>query len=595
VGSRSATVDNFAPGSTYEHSELLPIASSTAIVESTPAFFKFSKNFKLGGGGEMKLFQGSAKLELHGSYSRANISYPGWIRAQAETPGGIGFEIDRRGQDDWYPIFRQTAGPSIYDPASYVMSSYQKQSYRAPNELYSLRADFTKTFATSVPTKIKVGAKYTDGLRKPRTHVGYYTWVGADGLPNSDDDALTPYVGLHYNQGDGRYGPFPFMTNPEELPAEYWTQTAANVYNGYANSLNSRSNFQERIGAAYVQGSMKLGPVRVLGGVRVEDTETKGTAWVRNTTASWGGNNSGGSSRDPAVIAANLERAQRSFVRRNTSTGQYRDVFPGVHFVYEPLPDVLVRTSYNASISRPPVPNLIPTVSENADNQTVTMGNPGLRPYHSDNFELSVEKYFEPVGQFSAGVFLKEISDYFRTFSTTVGPEGLDGNGQYAGYTLRQTRNIGDARVRGFELSYQQQFSFLPGVWRGLGTFANYTYLQAEGDFGSLETTDQLGNLAPRSGNGGINFRWRGLDVRFLANWTAQKYKTTVAGIDVYNEERLMLDVKLQYRFNRRYDMFLDITNITDESPRTDTSLNGLHFFKTNQGVGFVAGVRGRF
>ena len=53
--------------------------------------------------------------------------------------------------------------------------------------------------------------------------------------------------------------------------------------------------------------------------------------------------------------------------------------------------------------------------------------------------------------------------------------------------------------------------------------------------------------------------------------------------------------MKLQYTINRRYDVFLDISNITDEAPRTDVSLNGLKFFKTNQGVGFVAGVRGRF
>ena len=147
----------------------------------------------------------------------------------------------------------------------------------------------------------------------------------------------------------------------------------------------------------------------------------------------------------------------------------------------------------------------------------------------------------------------------------------------------------------GIEASYQQQFSFLPGIWKGFGAFANFTYLQAEGTFGGLSTTRQLANLAPRSGNGGINFRFRGLDLRFLGNWTAMKYKSTVTGIDVYNDERLLLDAKLQYSFNRRYDVFLDINNLTDEAPRTDSSRNGLHFFKTNQGVGFTAGVRGRF
>jgi outer membrane receptor protein involved in Fe transport len=63
----------------------------------------------------------------------------------------------------------------------------------------------------------------------------------------------------------------------------------------------------------------------------------------------------------------------------------------------------------------------------------------------------------------------------------------------------------------------------------------------------------------------------------------------------VFNESRLLLDLKVQYAINRRYDVFFDATNLTDESPRTDVSLNGLKFFRTNQGIGFLAGVRGRF
>ena len=594
-GNPAATVANFTPDSTYDHSILLPHAGSIAISESTPAFTKNSRNYSLSGGTEFKLFDRSMDVSLRASYSHADISYPGWIRAQARIPGGIGFEIDRRGQDPWYPIFRQTAGPSIYDPANYVMWTNQKQSYKSGNDLYSVRADVTKRFDLVVPANIKFGVKYADDTRNPFTHVGYYTWVGADGVPNSADDAMTPYADLRYSQSEDRYGPFPYMTNPDGAPTAFWQQTAANAYDSLVNSLNGRAKFNETISAAYIQGSFRVGKLRVLGGVRVENTETEGTAWARNATASWGGNSVGGASLDPAVVAANVARAERSFIGRNTSEGEYRDVFPGLHFVYEPLESLLVRASYNRSISRPPVPNLIPTLTENTETTTISMGNPDLKPYMSDNFEMSVEKYFEPVGLFSAGVFLKEITDYFRTFSETVGPEGIDGSGRYAGYTISTTRNIGTARIRGIEVSYQQQYSFLPGVFKGLGSFANFTYLQAQGDFGTTAITNRLGNLAPRSGNGGINFRYRGLDVRLLANWTDWKYKSTVSGIDVYNEERLMYDVKLQYTFKRRYDVFLDINNITDEPPRTDVSQNGLKFFKTNQGVGFVAGVRGRF
>ncbi len=599
IGNPTATLANFAPGSTYEHSVLLPHAGSIAISESTPAFSKNSRNYAFSGGTEFKLFQRSATVSLRASYSHADISYPGWIRAQARTPAtaaaGIGFEIDRRGQDEWYPIFRQNAGPSIYDPASYNMSTMQKQSYKAGNDLYGLRADLTKVFAGAVPAKVKVGAKWADDTRNPWTDFSVFTWVGQDGLANSGDDAMTPYADLRYRQGEGRYGPFPFMTKPQEAPAGYWRQTAADAYNSYATAQGGRAKFREEITAAYAQTSVKFGKLRVLGGFRVEETETEGTAWVRNTTAAWGGSSVGGASLDPAVVATNAQRAVRSFVRRNTSSGKYRDVFPGLHFVYEPVDSLLVRASYNRAISRPPVANLIPTVTENLETTTITTGNPDLKPYHSNNFEVSVEKYFEPVGLFSVGVFLKEISDYFRTFSATVPTGGIDGNGLYAGYTQSTTRNIGSARVRGIEASYQQQFSFLPGIWKGLGTFANFTYLQAEGDFGTTATSSKLANLAPRSGNAGINFRYRGLDLRLLANWTASKYKSTLAPIEIFAEQRLAFDVKVQYTINRRYSVFLDCVNITDEAPRTDVTQNGLKFFRTNQGVGFAAGVRGQF
>jgi TonB-dependent receptor len=295
------------------------------------------------------------------------------------------------------------------------------------------------------------------------------------------------------------------------------------------------------------------------------------------------------------VVEANVARAERSFVRENTGTGSYRDVYPGVHFVYEPLDGLLLRTSYNRSVSRPNVAQLRPAVTENPDTMTITAGNPELKPYHSNNFEFTVEKYFEPVGLLSAGVFLKEISDYTRTTSSTLGPEGIDGQGTYANYTMSTTTNVGSARVRGVEFSYQQQFSFLPGVFRGLGAFANYTYLQAEGNFGGTVTTQRLANLAPRSGNAGINYRFRGFDARVLLNWTGEKYKGTNGGIDYYNDERRLIDVKLQYTFTRRYDEFMDIANITDEPTRTDLALNGLRHYNTKQGVSFTAGVRGRF
>jgi TonB-dependent receptor len=298
-------------------------------------------------------------------------------------------------------------------------------------------------------------------------------------------------------------------------------------------------------------------------------------------------------------VSANTDRAARSFVRRETAKGKYRNVFPGVHFVYEPFDGLLVRASYNKSITRPPSANLLPSITESSDSSPpfVTAGNPGLKPYTADNFEFGVEKYFEPVGVVSLNLFRKNISDYFRTFTSQLGPEGYDGQGTYANYELRQARNIGDAKIQGIEVRYDQQFSFLPGALRGLGMNSNFTYLETEGDFGTVTTTTRLAGFRPRSGNAGLWYKGFGLQANLLVNWTDRYFFNEPAtGIRIYNQNRTMVDLKLQYRLNRTYEIFWDIFNLTDEPAREETTEDGrLYTFRTNQGISFVAGVRARF
>jgi outer membrane receptor protein involved in Fe transport len=599
IGNPAATAANFAAGSTYEHSFLLPHAASIAISEATPAFTKNSRNYSFTGGTEFKFLQGSATASLRASYSHADISYPGWIRAQARTPAtaasGIGFELDRRGQDPWYPIFRQTAGPSVFDPASYVMTSMQKQSYKAGNDLYGLRADGTKRFTGRWPVVAKAGVKWAEDTRNPFTDFGC-----------ADLGGRRRRAELGRRRDDAVCGP-PVQPGRRPLRAVSVHDEAARGAGGLL-AADRGGRLQQLRDLA--DGALAV-PRDHHGGVLAGRDEVRPVARARRGADGGDGDGGPGLGAEHVRLVGRQQRRRhqpgprggggecgaRAALVRAAEHHRRRvpEFFPGLHFVYELLPGLLGRASYNRAISRPPVANLIPTLTENHENSTVTAGNPDLKPYLTDNFEVSLEKYFEPVGQVSVSAFAKDISNYFRSFASTIPAEGLDGSGLYAGYTLSQVRNIGTARIRGLELSYQQQYSFLPGIWRGLGFFANFTYLKAEGDFGTTATTTKLGNLAPRSGNTGLSFRHRGLDVRLLANWTDQKYKSVVSGIDVYAESRLGLDLKLQYSVNRRYSVFLDCTNLTDEAARTDVSLNGLKFFKTNQGVGFVAGVRGNF
>ena len=292
--------------------------------------------------------------------------------------------------------------------------------------------------------------------------------------------------------------------------------------------------------------------------------------------------------------AANAARALAQFAAgKFTTRGDYANVFPGLHLVAEPRPRLQLRASYNKSITRPPVANLLPTTNVNDDTRLITAGNPDLRPYTSDNFEAAVQRYFEPVGLFEVSAFLKRISNYTRSVDGIVATGNDNGfEGQFAGYTLRQTQNAGSARIRGVEVSYQQQYTFLPGYWRGFGSFANFTYTQAEGDFGGLVVQNRIANQRPRAANAGLSYVGFGAQLRLLANWNDRYYRSGEGNAAVYSDPRLIVDFKGQYRINRRAELYLEVMNLTNEFAQTFVREGGLKYNAQKQGTLYAMGVK---
>ena len=75
------------------------------------------------------------------------------------------------------------------------------------------------------------------------------------------------------------------------------------------------------------------------------------------------------------------------------------------------------------------------------------MGNPGLKPTLSYNFDLSEDYYFKSIGLVSAGVFYKKIDDFIVNQVST--------NYEYNGNLYNrfiQPKNAGNANLIGMEL-----------------------------------------------------------------------------------------------------------------------------------------------
>jgi iron complex outermembrane receptor protein len=603
----TAAAANFGAGSSYD---VVDGRNGTVDLESV-LYIRESESTTLSGGIEQRLFGGSGKLTVDLNYSNNRTMYPQLNQLFARLTG-VSWRLDRRGHGDWDPAVIQTGGPDWTNPVNYaVRPDSQLISYSAPAQRWGGKADLENSFATAIPLSVKVGVKQSGFYQKANRDLNYYTYAGPPTTPATG--GITPWVGYPMRMSGGRYGPFPFLQLPQTgmtgdvwANPGNWTQSASDVWNTLYQSRLNDAEFDETINAAYVQGSLKFHRLRVLTGVRVEQTETNGSNYLRVS-------NSTNSNLATASVPVNAARALDNFRGKISAGTKYNNVFPGIHAVYDVTSDLSVRASYSKSITRPTPTNLLPTLVPNELTQTLSGGNPDLKPYTSDNFDVSVSKYFHGIGQLSAGVFLKQITNYFRTFQSTI-PSGADNGfgGDYAGWTLTQNRNVGSARIRGIELNHQQQYTFLPGVLRGLGSFANFTYLDTRGDYGSAATTTRLPNLTPRSANAGLTWRYRGLDLRIMMNYRGEFFKSSTSGTygsgagvvpgtmfyDVYQHARTLWDFKAQYNINRSYTVFFDVYNLTNDWTNNDyvhAFGREIPSYASGAGSSFKLGVTARF
>lgn len=214
--------------------------------------------------------------------------------------------------------------------------------------------------------------------------------------------------------------------------------------------------------------------------------------------------------------------------------------------------------------------NLLPSETISENNQTLTVNNPSLLPQLAENWDAALEYYFEPVGNFSIGWFHKQITDYIVSgiHAGTIASGADNGyNGEYSGFTRLTAANAGLAIVQGWEFSYQQPFTFLPGILKGTGISANYTVIDTHGDFGTANhlSTGQVAGFIPRTGNASLSWRYRAVSGRILANYMADhimSYSAAGSALNLYRKKRTMVSAGLAYQLRSTLSLTLDVDNV---------------------------------
>jgi iron complex outermembrane receptor protein len=173
-------------------------------------------------------------------------------------------------------------------------------------------------------------------------------------------------------------------------------------------------------------------------------------------------------------------------------------------------------------------------------------------------------------------------------------------NGEYEGFTRLNSANAGTAIVQGWEFSYQQQFTFLPGLLRGLSGSVNYTILNTHGDFGGTvyRRTGQIAGFIPRAGNAGLSWRHRGFSARILYNFTGEhitSYSATSPALNLYRFARKTTSLGLAYQLKSAVSLTLDVANLFNEPQRIYVANPDRMQTTIINFITVTAGVSGRF
>ena len=475
----------------------------------------------------------------------------------------IGWKIDRSSSLH-LPQVLQTSGPDMYDYANYSWNgNYVEQERLGEDAIYGGQLNVKQAFALAAPATLQMGVRFR---AQERTIDWYGERVyGFTGPRSKLDDFRVEGGGTEPMEVYRMPNYWPDLVKIRESvqhEPQFWQE---NLYQSTIRNLSTDGKLNEDVLAYYVQGQVKLARLSILGGVRVEETRVKGVGALQDTSVT------AATHPDP------VQRGLAEWGQQTRRSSHYRNVFPGLHFVYRAPSGVVGRASYSTSIGRPAFGTLMPTASANEESQVLTINNTNLKPQRADNFDLGAEYYFEPIGMLSANAFLKEIKQFiFSTRGQIIGNGPDNGfGGDYPGWELRSQANGGRARVRGIELNYQQQFSFLPGLFRGLGAFANYTRLATQGDYGTAreQSGSEVAGFIPETANAGLTYHYQRWNSRVQWN---HRSKYLVAFTDSplarrYFEAVNYVDVNVQFRLTKRIELYLNVNNLFDE-PRKEVA-----------------------
>ncbi|MHA0362261.1 TonB-dependent receptor [Sphingomonas aquatilis] len=259
----------------------------------------------------------------------------------------------------------------------------------------------------------------------------------------------------------------------------------------------------------------------------------------------------------------------------------YVDILPAFNASLEVTPNLVLTANWAKNLARPKPTDLVPNINC-LDDQTIaatddvcTAGNPALKPYRADQWEVNLSWYPNKDTLVSLGYYKKSESSFVIQ---NILRSGVDLFQDGVTYTVRQPANGFGALLDGVEASAQTAFTFLPKPFDGFGASANMTYARAlRTNLTNLGTNQPLNDypgLSKWTWNASIFYDKGWLNARLAYNYRSDWLQTvadsTNGNLPIYRKAEGYLDAKVTFRFPQwHYSLFMEMQNINKEYGQT--------------------------
>lgn len=552
-----------------------------------------SKNTIVSGALGAKFNSGRFHLNVEGSFSRGIVNA---FNAQASSIARASVAISRPEGLAGQPKLTFDRGFDPLNPNNFNFLGVSRRYDNSSDRIASGKADLAYDVGDGFIKKLKIGVNYSDRHLRS-THVE----------SNIDGKTAAVLGGYTYQPGVelGSISSAPFLTKVSSNPGipnwfgTYLTfdydkffkalggEAAVTKAAPFIESAGARLDITERTIAAYGQVDFADSADRLSGNIGARFISTQLT--------------SSGFGVDLNNLSFLADGVTTVVPPAGTLTvkSSYDYVLPSLNLRYNISDRLTARFAAARVLARPDF-NLLGTgVSVNANVLSITASNPNLKPYLSNQLDLSFEYYLPKSGLISLAFFFKNV-DNFIVNGQVVDVRSVklaDGSSKQLTFRRNQPINLETVNVKGVEFGAQIPLDLMANFANGFGVFGNATYVDApEVPAEQNGLPFPLPGVSKFSYNIGAYFEKWGFGARAYYNWRS-KFETGDAnyfGDRNFQIPYGQLDGSVSYDVTKYATISIDFENLTNSVQQQQNNFGLARGYYQN-GRRFTVGLRARF